>query len=78
MERCGDRAPLKYLASEKLDPFELRILHFAGRPSASDSSLQQLAQDFAPGLERDVLLEIIGLVAHANGLARMSIVLHRC
>jgi hypothetical protein len=25
-----------------------------------------------------VLLEIIGLVAHANGLARMSIVLHRC
>jgi hypothetical protein len=25
-----------------------------------------------------VLLEIIGLVAYANGLARMSIMLHRC
>jgi hypothetical protein len=25
-----------------------------------------------------VLLEIIGLVAYANGVARMSIMLHRC
>ena len=70
---------LRYLVSEKLDPFELRVLHFARETVHYQTRrLQQLAQDFAPGLERDVLLEIIGLVAHANGLARMSIMLHRC
>jgi len=70
---------LTYLASEKLDPFELRVLHFARETVRYQTRrLQQLAQDFATGLERDVLIEIIGLVAHANGLARMSIMLHRC
>jgi alkylhydroperoxidase family enzyme len=70
---------LTYLASEKLDPFELRVLRFARETVRYQTRrLQQLAQDFARGLERDVLLEIIGLVAYANGLARMSIMLHRC
>ena len=40
--------------------------------------VQELAQNFAAGLEREVLLEIIGLVSFANGLARMSVLLHRC
>jgi alkylhydroperoxidase family enzyme len=70
---------LTYLASEKLDPFEQRVLLFARETVRYQTRrLQQLAQDFARGLERDVLLEIIGLIAYANGLARMSIMLHRC
>jgi hypothetical protein len=40
--------------------------------------LQEVAQSFAAGLKREVLLEVIGLVCYANGLARMSILLHRC
>jgi alkylhydroperoxidase family enzyme len=70
---------LTYLTSERLDAFELRVLRFARETVRYQTRrLQQLAQDFAIGLERDVLLEIIGLVAYANGLARMSIMLHRC
>jgi alkylhydroperoxidase family enzyme len=70
---------LTYLASEKLDPFEQRVLHFARETVRYQTRrLQQLAQDFVNGLERNVLLEIIGVVAYANALSRMSIMLHRC
>jgi alkylhydroperoxidase family enzyme len=70
---------LTYLDSEKLDPLEQRVLHFARETVRYQTRrLQQLAQDFAKGLERNVLLEIIGLIAYANALARMSIMLHRC
>jgi alkylhydroperoxidase family enzyme len=70
---------LTYLTSEKLDAFELRVLRFARETVRYQTRrLQELAQGFATGLERDVLLEIIGLVAYANGLARMSILLDQC
>jgi alkylhydroperoxidase family enzyme len=70
---------LTYLTSENLDPFEQRVLLFARETVRYQTRhLQQLAQDFAEGLDRNVLLEIIGLVAYANALARMSIMLHRC
>jgi hypothetical protein len=65
--------------SERLDAFELRVLRFARETVRYQTRrLQELAQGFATGLERDVLLEIIGLVAYANGLARMSILLDQC
>jgi alkylhydroperoxidase family enzyme len=70
---------LTYLTSDKLDAFELRVLRFARETVRYQTRrVQELAQSFATGLKRDVLLEIIGLVAYANGLARMSILLHRC
>ncbi len=70
---------LTYLTSSKLDSFELRVLRFARETVRyQPRRLQELAQNFAAGLEREVLLEIIGLVSFANGLARMSVLLHRC
>ena len=70
---------LTYLASEKLDAFELKVLRFARETLRYRTRrLQDLARNLATGLERDTLLEIIGLVAYANGLARMSIMLHQC
>jgi alkylhydroperoxidase family enzyme len=70
---------LTYLSSEKLDPFELRVLRFARETIRYQTRrVQELAQCFATGMKREVLIEIIGLVAYANGLARMSILLRRC
>lgn len=70
---------MTYLTSKKLDPFELKVLRFARETVRYQTRrVQELAQNFAKGLEREVLLEIIGLVSYANGLARMSILLHRC
>jgi hypothetical protein len=57
----------------------LKVLRFARETVRYQTRrVQDLARSFATGLERDVLLEIIGLVASANGLARMSVMLHRC
>jgi hypothetical protein len=70
---------LVHETSEKLDAFELRVLRFARETVRYQTRrLQELARGFATGLERDVLLEIIGLVAYANGLARLSILLDKC
>lgn len=70
---------MTYLTSKKLDPFELKVLRFARETVRYQTRrVQELAQNFARGLEREVLIEIIGLVSYANGLARMSILLHRC
>jgi alkylhydroperoxidase family enzyme len=70
---------MTYLDSKKLDPFELKTLRFARETVRYQTRrVQDLAQNFAEGLDRDVLLEVIGLVSYANGLARMSILLHRC
>jgi alkylhydroperoxidase family enzyme len=70
---------LMYLTSEKLDPFELRVLRFARETIRYQTRrVQELAQRFATGIKREVLIEIIGLVANANFLARMSILLRRC
>ncbi len=70
---------LTYLTSPKLNSFELKVLRFARETVRYQTRrLQELAQNFATGLSREVLLEIIGLVSYANGLARMSVLLHRC
>jgi alkylhydroperoxidase family enzyme len=70
---------LTYLTSPKLDAFELKVLGFARETVRYQTRrLQELAQTFAAGLKREVVLEVIGLVCYANGLARMSILLHRC
>jgi alkylhydroperoxidase family enzyme len=70
---------MTYLNSGKLDPFELKALRFARETVRYQTRrVQELAQNFAKGLDREVLLEIVGLVSFANGLARMSILLHRC
>ena len=68
---------LTYLTSNKLDPFERKVLSFARETVRYQTRrLQELAQGFAKGLERELVLEIIGLVSYANGVARMSILLH--
>jgi alkylhydroperoxidase family enzyme len=70
---------MTYLSSRKLEPFELKVLRFARETVRYQTRrVQELAQNFAKGLEREVLLEIVGLVSYANGLARMSILLHLC
>jgi uncharacterized peroxidase-related enzyme len=70
---------LTYLTSNKLDAFERKVLAFARETVRYQTRrLQELAQAFAKGLEREVLLEVVGLVSYANGLVRMSILLHRC
>ena len=70
---------LTHLTSKKLDPFEHKVLSFARETVRYQTRrLQELAQNFAKGLKREVVLEVIGLVSYANGLARMSILLHRC
>jgi alkylhydroperoxidase family enzyme len=70
---------LTYLTSKKLDAFERKVLSFARETVRYQTRrLQELAQAFAKGLKREVLLEIVGLVSYANGLVRMSILLHRC
>jgi alkylhydroperoxidase family enzyme len=69
---------LRHLTSKKLDSFERKVLSFARETVRYQTRrLQELAQTFAKGLKREVLLEIVGLVSYANGLARMSILLHR-
>jgi alkylhydroperoxidase family enzyme len=68
---------LTYLTSNKLDPFERKVLSFARETVRYQTRrLQELAQDFAKGLERELVLEIIGLVSYANGVARMGVLLH--
>jgi alkylhydroperoxidase family enzyme len=70
---------LTYLTSPKLDSLERKVLAFARETVRYHTRrLQELAQNFAVGLKREVLLEVIGLICYANGLARMSILLHRC
>ena len=70
---------LTYLTSKKLDSFEQKVLAFARETVRYQTRrLQELAQTFAAGLKREVVLEVIGLICYANGLARMSILLHRC
>ena len=70
---------MTYLSSRKLEPFELKVLRFARETVRYQTRhVQELAQNFAKGLEREVVLEIIGLVSYANGLSRMSILLHLC
>jgi alkylhydroperoxidase family enzyme len=70
---------MTYLNSSKLEPFELKALRFARETVRYQTRhVQELAQNFAAGLEREVLLEIIGLVSYANALARMSVLLHQC
>ena len=70
---------LTYLTSNKLDAFERKVLSFARETVRYQTRrLQALAQTFATGLRRELLLEIIGVVSYANGVARMSILLHRC
>ncbi len=70
---------LTHLTSNRLDFFERKVLSFARETVRYQTRrLQELAQNFARGLEREVLLEVVGLVSYANGLARMSILLHRC
>ena len=70
---------LTYLTSKKLTTFEQKVLGFARETVRYQTRrLQEVAQSFAAGLKREVLLEVIGLVCYANGLARMSILLHRC
>lgn len=70
---------MTHLTSGKLEPFELRVLRFARETVRYQTRrVQELAQNFAIGLEREVLIEVVGLVSYANGLARMSILLHQC
>ena len=70
---------LTHLTSKKLTTFEQKVLEFARETVRYQTRrLQEVAQSFAAGLKREVLLEVIGLVCYANGLARMSILLHRC
>jgi len=70
---------LTHLTSKKLTTFEQKVLGFARETVRYQTRrLQEVAQSFAAGLKREVLLEVIGLVCYANGLARMSILLHRC
>jgi alkylhydroperoxidase family enzyme len=69
---------LRHLTSNKLDYFERKVLSFARETVRYQTRrLQELAQTFAKGLKREVLLEVVGLVSYANALARMSILLHR-
>jgi alkylhydroperoxidase family enzyme len=70
---------MTYLNSGKLDPFELKVLQFARETVRYQTRrVQEVAQNFAAGLDREVLLEIVGLVSFANGLVRMSVLLDRC
>ena len=70
---------LTYLTSKKLDSFEQKVLAFARETVRYQTRrLQELAQTFAAGVKREVVLEVIGLICYANSLARMSILLHRC
>ena len=48
---------LMYLTSEKLDPFELRVLRFARETIRYQTRrVQELAQRFATGIKREVLI----------------------
>jgi len=70
---------LTHLTSEKLDALELKVLRFARETVRYQTRrMQKITQDFALGLPREQLLEVIGLTSYFNGLVRMSILLHRC
>ncbi len=70
---------LSNLTSDRLDTFELKVLRFARETVRYQTRrIQTLAREFAKGLEREVVIEVIGLVSLANGLARMSSVLQEC
>ncbi len=70
---------LSNLTSERLNAFELRVLRFARETVRYQTRrIQTLAREFANGLEREVVIETIGLASFANGLARISSVLQEC
>jgi alkylhydroperoxidase family enzyme len=70
---------LTHLASERLSAFELAVLRFARETVRYQTRrLQRITQEFARGLSREQLLEVIGLTSYFNGLVRMSILLDRC
>ena len=70
---------MTHLNSDRLEPFELKVLSFARETVRYQTRrIQEIAQRFAAGLEREVLVEVVGLVSYANGLARLSILLHSC
>lgn len=70
---------LTHLASAKLDPFEIRTLQFARDTIRYRTRrLQETTRQFAEEVDREVLLEIVGLVSYFNGLVRMGILLGHC
>ena len=59
--------------------FELKVVRFARETVRYETRrLQDVAREFADGLDRDVLVETIGLVSYFNGFVRMSILLREC
>jgi hypothetical protein len=70
---------MTHLNSDRLEPFELKVLSFARETVRYQTRrIQEIAQRFAAGLEREVLVEVVGLVSYANGLACRRILLHSC
>lgn len=70
---------LTHLTSKRLDAFELKVLRFARETVRYQTRrIQSIAREFAEGLDRPVVIEVLGLVSFANGLVRMSSVLQEC
>lgn len=70
---------LSHLSSDRLDAFELKVLRFARETVRYQTRrIQSIAREFAKDLEREIVIEIVGLVSLANGLARMSSILQKC
>lgn len=70
---------LTHLSSDRLDAFELKVLRFARETVRYQTRrMQNLAREFATGMEREVVIEVIGLVSYANALGRMSVLLQEC
>jgi hypothetical protein len=71
---------LEHLGGPALDPLERRLVPFARetvpyqKPSALQARLRAVAADLPPA----VTLEVVGVVALANAVCRLSVLLARC
>ncbi|PHK98309.1 hypothetical protein CGL56_11445 [Neolewinella marina] len=69
---------LRYLSSDQLTPFEARFIHFArDTVNYKVPDIQYTARRFVAGLKKEEIIEICGLVALANWVARLSIILEQ-
>jgi len=71
-------AMVMHLTSPRLDPFEVRLMHFARetvryRPEVIHAKCTEFFRDLGP----EQIVEIVGLCALANCLGRLSVLLPR-
>jgi alkylhydroperoxidase family enzyme len=69
---------LTYLHSDDLDPFDNKVINFArGTARMQPEQIQKQCREFSAGLSSEELLEVLGVAAIANLMARLSVLMEK-